>query len=77
MSIPLSREIVMKLFKANMAADLVAVKRQVLSPQEYMELSRSRPDEIKRATYVLPRIGKPGFGMFEVEYYSAKLVSGK
>jgi hypothetical protein len=67
----------MKFFKASSAFHLIAVNRELLSPKQYMELSRTRPDDIKRATYVTPQIGKPGFGAFEVEYYSAKLVPGK
>lgn len=54
--------------------ELVAVKREVLSPKDYIELSRSKPTQIKHATYVTPRIGKPGFGAFEVEYHNPKLV---
>lgn len=64
----------MKSFKMSSTLQLVAVKRQTISPKEYLELSQNRPSEIKRATYVSPRIGKPGFGSFDVEYRTPKLV---
>lgn len=71
------REVVMKLFKGTAVAKLIAVKREILSPTQFIELSRSRPAGIKRATYVIPTIGKPGFGAFEVEYHTARLVHEK
>lgn len=65
----------MKLFhQARSTVELVAVKRETLSPQDYIELSRTKPAQIKTATYVTPRIGKSGFGAFEVEYRNPKLV---
>ena len=67
----------MKLFKGIGVAKLIAVKRETLSPTQFIELSRSRPADIKRATYVIPTIGKPGFGTFEVEYHAPRLVNEK
>lgn len=77
MALRLVREFVMKLFKRSATAKLIALKREVLSPRQYIELSRSKPAEIKRATYVIPTIGKPGFGAFEVEYHAPRLVHEK
>lgn len=67
----------MKLFKGIAVAKLIAVKREILSPKQFIELSRSRPADIKRATYVIPTIGKPGFGAFEVEYHAPRLAHEK
>ena len=67
----------MKLFKGIAVAKLMAVKREMLSPKQYIELSRNSPADIKRATYVIPTIGKPGFGAFEVEYHAPRLLREK
>lgn len=67
----------MKFFKENNVIQLAAVKREILTPKEYIELSRTRPSTIKSAKFILPVIGKPGFGAFDVEYHSSKLVSMK
>lgn len=58
----------MKTRKAIFMTQPIALQRELLSPREYIHLHRTRPSEIKRATFVPPSIGKPGFGWFEVEY---------
>lgn len=58
----------MKRLKPISMTQTVALQRESLSPREYINLHRTRPSEIKRATFVPPSIGKPGFGWFEVEY---------
>lgn len=63
-----------KFAKPGAIVELVAIKREVLSPRAYLDTTRSNPAAIKSATYVAPRIGKPGFGGFEVEYRTPKLV---
>lgn len=55
--------------------EMVVIKREVLSPQEFMNVNKSKPNSIKSASFVAPRIGSKSFGAFEVEYRTPKLVA--
>jgi len=54
--------------------EMVVVKKEVLSPQDFLRAHNSKPESIKTASFVPPRIGQRGFGAFEVEYRHPKLV---
>lgn len=46
----------------------VLVRKEVLSADEYLRISRQSPHLIARSKFVPPRIGERSFGQFEVQY---------
>lgn len=54
--------------KTSQLIEFTPVKREVLSPAEFLRLSKDRPHSIARSRFVAPKFGSKGFGGFEVEY---------
>jgi hypothetical protein len=54
---------------------LVVVSKGRITAREYLDINKTKPSTIKNATFVAPRIGGVGFGSFEVEYRTPKLVA--
>lgn len=50
------------------------VTRESLEPSEFIAMSESEKKNIKKARFVPPKIGREGYGSFDVEYISPKLV---
>lgn len=50
---------------------------QTVSPEEYMELVKKDAKNIKRSRFIPPRLGKKGFGKFEIEYKTPRLLTGE
>lgn len=48
--------------------DVSPVKRENVTPKEYLKLAEHSPHLIARARFAPPRPGGKGFGTFEVEY---------
>jgi hypothetical protein len=48
--------------------DLTPVRREVVSPQEYLRLTKESPHLIAKSRFVTPSVGRGDFGKFEVEY---------
>lgn len=58
------------------AAVFVAISSEKVSAREFLSLKSRRPDDIKTVKFVAPRLGTKGFGAFDVEYRTPKLVGG-
>ncbi|WP_156480140.1 hypothetical protein [Collimonas pratensis] len=58
----------------NLCIDMVVVTRETVSPRDFLVANKTNPSNIKSATFVAPKIGSKGFGAFEVEYRTPKLV---
>ena len=54
--------------KPSPLTELSPVRREVVTPQEYLRLTREQPHLIARSRFVAPGIGRPDFGGFEVQY---------
>lgn len=54
--------------------EMVIVKKEVMSPQDFLRVQKSEPGSIKTASFLPPRIGQKSFGAFEVEYRHSKLI---
>lgn len=50
--------------KNSQPIELTPVKREVLSPAEFLRLSKDRPHSIARSRFVAPKFGSKGFGGF-------------
>lgn len=48
--------------------DARPVRNELLTPREFMTLTKKDPRRIERAEFIPPSPGKPGFGMFDVRY---------
>ena len=48
--------------------DVRPVRSEMISPEEYLKLSKDSPGLIERAKFVPPRIGVVGYGSFLVQY---------
>lgn len=46
----------------------VTVEQEMLTAEQFLHLSKTRPSIIKSSTLVLPEVGQPGFGCFLVRY---------
>ena len=51
-----------------LVVDVLPVRNEMLSPEEYLALTEKSPGAIERAEFVPPTPGKPGFGSFFVRY---------
>ncbi len=54
--------------KHSRTIDLTPVKRETLSPAEFLSLAKQRPHTIFRSRFIAPTVGGRDFGGFEVEY---------
>lgn len=50
------------------------VTRENLDPREFIAMSEHEKKNIKKAKFIPPKIGREGYGSFDVEYISPKLV---
>lgn len=48
--------------------DMAPVRKEVLSPQEFLRLTEESPHLIQRSRFIGPKVGRSGFGSFEVQY---------
>jgi hypothetical protein len=64
-----------KFTAAKPTIEMVIVKREMLSPKAFLEINKTNQGSIKSASFVPPRIGSKGFGGFDVEYRTPKLVA--
>lgn len=48
--------------------DLTAVRREVVTPKEFLRLTVESPHLIARSRFVAPKVGQRDFGGFEVQY---------
>lgn len=55
--------------------NMVVIKKEVLSPSEFLHIHKTKPGVFKTAEFVAPKIGGKGFGAFEVEYRTPRLVA--
>jgi len=58
----------MKPVRQPLVIDVTPVRSEVLSPQEFLRLTEESPHLIQRSRFVGPKVGRPGFGGFEVQY---------
>ena len=65
----------MKKISQSKTIEMVVVTRENLAPQEFLVMHRKNPTAIKTSTFIAPKIGGKGFGSFEVEYRTPKLVA--
>lgn len=56
--------------------DMLRVDKELLTPEEYIELRKRDPGSIKRTRIVASKLGDKGFGGIEVTYKSARYVAG-
>lgn len=54
--------------KQRQVIDLTPVRREILTPAEFLRLSKESPHLIQRSKFVTPTIGGRDFGGFEVHY---------
>lgn len=54
--------------KSFRVVDVTPVKEEILSSKEFVRLSEKSPHLIAKSRFLLPEIGKRGFGRFEVRY---------
>jgi hypothetical protein len=54
--------------KSSKFIDLSPIRREVVSPAEFLRLSKERPHLIARSRFITPVIGRRDFGRFEVHY---------
>jgi hypothetical protein len=47
-----------------------AIRRETVSPQDYLRISKESPHLIAKSKFIAARPGKKGFGAFEVVYSS-------
>ena len=55
--------------------DMRPVRSEKLTAEEYLKLQVENPTLIKRAEFIPPLPGIPGFGMFNVSYTRARYKS--
>jgi len=48
--------------------DLLPVREEELSPQDFIELTQENPSVIASSRIKMPRLGEAGFGCIHVEY---------
>jgi len=48
--------------------DVLPVRREVLTPAQYLELAHKSPSAIEQSQFVPPSFGSSGFGGFSVRY---------
>ena len=58
----------MKTARQPLVIDVTPVRSEILSPQEFLRLTEESPHLIQRSRFVVPKVGRPGFGGFEVQY---------
>ncbi len=54
--------------KHSFTSHLTPVRREVVSPAEYLRISRESPHLIERSRFLGPLKGKRDFGAFELQY---------
>lgn len=53
---------------ATMLIVATPVRKEILSPREFLRLSKESPHLIQRSRFIGPIVGRAGFGGFEVQY---------
>lgn len=66
--VPKSNHEVIGKMKKPFIVDVRPVRRETISPSEYLKLLAENPTLIERAEFIAPRIGRNDFGVFDVRY---------
>lgn len=69
---------IMKRNRWTPSADLLEgriVTSEVVGAIQFLEIIKNNPASVKTSKFVAPRIGGKGFGYFEIEYKTPKLVT--
>jgi hypothetical protein len=54
--------------QAQQASIYSPVRREVVSPADFLRISKDKPHLIARSRFIAPTIGRKDFGSFEIQY---------
>lgn len=54
--------------KAARPIELTPVRREIVSPAEYVRMTKESPHLIAHSRFLAPAVGKRDFGSFEIQY---------